>query len=44
MTHITKINDLLYFKGTKKDVHIELEQAKDSYFESSLKVIVYILI
>ena len=43
MTHITKINDLLYFKGEREDIHIKLEQVKDSDFQSDLKIIVSIL-
>ena len=43
MTYIIKINDLLYFKGKREDIHIKLEQAKDSDFGSDLKIIVSIL-
>ena len=43
MTYITKINDLLYFKVKREDIHIKLEQVKYSDFQSDLKIIVSIL-
>ena len=43
MTHITKINDLLYFKGKREDIHYRLELEHNCDFQSDLKIIVSIL-
>ena len=42
MTHITIINDLLYFKGKREDIHYRLELEQNSDFQSDLKTIVSI--